>query len=409
MTRTNPRSTCRPLAQSEAGSILILTALSMVVLLGVAALAVDGSYMYTERNRMAAAADAAAKSAAMEYRRSTSSDLQAFANREVAAHGFDPAGATTVTVHRPPSSGSFTSNANYVEVIVSRPTGTFFANILGWASLLPGARAVAGTSPSPSCFVTMQQMSWGNNDTLSAANCGVAVGGNLTLGNGSIITAVSVSVTGTATGGTVAPPPVVNSPPPDDPLAYLPSLSDPGGATCTTAFKLTTDATFTTAQVNNYRCGFDFSSSAVLTLSSGIYYINGPITEKNSGTSVQILGTGPVLIYLGPSGSINLGSNSLVLRLSGWDTDPFKAIVIYQDRANGTDVILGKNGGDIQLQGAVYVPSAQLQMKNNALTANPCSVIVSRTVDIKNGGDINLDDTCASFGGSPIQIVTLAE
>src|SRR3954468_2140273 len=85
------RSASRPhLLKSESGSILILTALAMIVLLGVVALAVDGSFMYTERNRMAAAADGAAKSAAFEVYLGNTDDtaLLAFAKREVSAHGF---------------------------------------------------------------------------------------------------------------------------------------------------------------------------------------------------------------------------------------------------------------------------------------------------------------------------------
>ena len=54
---------------SERGSILILTALSMTVLLGIAALSIDISFMYDKRNRLHAAADAAAKSGAFEVRR----------------------------------------------------------------------------------------------------------------------------------------------------------------------------------------------------------------------------------------------------------------------------------------------------------------------------------------------------
>src|SRR3954453_8707860 len=82
----------RHLLKSESGSILILTALAMIVLLGVVALAVDGSFMYTERNRMSAAADGAAKSAAYEvfHANLTQANLEAFADHEVSQHGFNP-------------------------------------------------------------------------------------------------------------------------------------------------------------------------------------------------------------------------------------------------------------------------------------------------------------------------------
>ena len=144
---------------SERGSILILTALSMTVLLGIAALSLDISFMYDKRNRLHAAADAAAKSGAFEVRRDSSislTDLQTFANQQVSAHGFNPAGTTSVVVHHPPTSGAFTGDAGYVEVIVSEPTSTFFGRILGWTSMTPGARAVAGTSNNLACIITLR-------------------------------------------------------------------------------------------------------------------------------------------------------------------------------------------------------------------------------------------------------------
>ena len=98
---------------SERGSILILTALSMAVLLGIAALSLDISFMYDKRNRLYAAADAAAKSGAFEVRRDESisqTDLEAFANQQVSAHGFNPAGTTSVVVHHPPINGAFTGD-----------------------------------------------------------------------------------------------------------------------------------------------------------------------------------------------------------------------------------------------------------------------------------------------------------
>src|SRR5262245_588754 len=75
-------------ARDEKGSILILTALSLTVLLGIAALSVDASYMYDMRNKLSAAADAAAKSAAIEVHRGNSANIVKFAQHQVIAHGF---------------------------------------------------------------------------------------------------------------------------------------------------------------------------------------------------------------------------------------------------------------------------------------------------------------------------------
>jgi Flp pilus assembly protein TadG len=53
----------------ERGQILILTAISMTALIGMAGLSVDTSFMYDKRNRLSAATDAAAKTAALEVHR----------------------------------------------------------------------------------------------------------------------------------------------------------------------------------------------------------------------------------------------------------------------------------------------------------------------------------------------------
>src|SRR5438552_15089454 len=117
--------------KSERGQILIVNVASLVMLLGVAALSIDASFMYDKRNKLYAAADAAAKSAAAEVHRNpgvSTTDLRTFANHEVSALGLDPGVSTTVTINHPPANGPFTCAAspttcsNYVEAIVSALT-----------------------------------------------------------------------------------------------------------------------------------------------------------------------------------------------------------------------------------------------------------------------------------------------
>jgi hypothetical protein len=170
--------------RSESGSILLLTALSMVMLLGVVALAIDGSYMYTERNRMAAAADAAAKSAAFERKRwgYGNSDLWRVARYEVAWQNLDP--AIVVEVNNPPNTGTYSGDNHYVEVILAKTTQTFFARVLNpvWSSLTPRVRAVAGTATPSACFITMENLDIGR-DTWNLHECAIEVGGDLSANN----------------------------------------------------------------------------------------------------------------------------------------------------------------------------------------------------------------------------------
>ncbi len=157
----------------------MFTAVSLVGLLGIAALSIDAAYMYDRR-------------AAFAKLRNGASNLQAFANREVVVMGLGPVvscgstGGTSVCVNQPPSSGPFAGNPNFVEAIVSeQSTATFFGKVLGWATGSPGARAVAGVSNPAYCLIVMEDMEVGNTcpggspDQFLLNGCGVAVGHNL--------------------------------------------------------------------------------------------------------------------------------------------------------------------------------------------------------------------------------------
>src|SRR6266511_3378337 len=125
---------------SERGSILVLTALVLVALLGMTALAVDAGFLFDVRQKMQSAADAAARSGALEAARGIADTctgtgacgLRPFVEHEALVHGFTHGqGGVTVTINRPPtqSANGFNTNNNYVEVIISRSTSTFFMRL----------------------------------------------------------------------------------------------------------------------------------------------------------------------------------------------------------------------------------------------------------------------------------------
>src|SRR5689334_20931616 len=96
-------------AHQDSGQILVLTTVSMIALLGIMAISLDASFMFEKRNQLHAAADAAAKSAAIEVIRNpavSQASLEKFADQQIIAHGFQPArlgGTANVVVNRPPT------------------------------------------------------------------------------------------------------------------------------------------------------------------------------------------------------------------------------------------------------------------------------------------------------------------
>lgn len=392
-----PSSSRRRLAHagSESGSIVALTALSMAVVLGIVALAVDGSYMYTERNRMAAAADAAAKAAVLEFIRDRSlsnATLQTFANREVFANGFDPAGTATVVLNRPPNSSSaYSGNSNYIQVIVSQPTGTFFARVLSgaWSSVTPAASATAGFSAPENCFVTMQNLSLGN-DTINLGGCGVAVGGNLDPTNPRSTINGPVSISGTCLGGCPGGIPnyKTGQPPPTNPFAGVVS------PTCTSP---TTPPPGTTALGSGCYTGIP----ATVTSLSGIVSVTGLF---DMGSSV----TGTGLLHLTSTATLRVNNNS-TLSLTAINSGAYAGIALLGDSGSSIDA---KNSTTLNVAGAIVMPGSDVNFKNHLhVNDTGCTMMIFRNFDEKNGNGVSLSTAnCAAlFSNASYLDAALAE
>lgn len=117
----------------DSGAVAVIVALSLVVLLGVAALAVDVGYYLVQRGKAQTAADAASLAAASHLPEDVSGARAAaidFAARNL------PDGTTTFT-------GGGAANPGRAAVTVSVSVPTFFARIFGIASVNAAASAVA--------------------------------------------------------------------------------------------------------------------------------------------------------------------------------------------------------------------------------------------------------------------------
>jgi len=401
--------------RGERGQILILTALTMTVLLATAALSIDAAYMYDRRNILHSAADDAAKSAAIERWRSGQADISAFAMLALGARlNVNPSTLTPAPIVRACNAPGATCNAKwagsptYVEVIVGQDTLTFFGRIIGWTSLTPTVRSVAGTSNSNNCMYILgtspTALTIGNNTTLSMPGCGIASNGGMDLKPNSVIDANDVTI-GVGSCQSV-PNCSVSTVPVTDPLAYLTPPAAPSH-TCTSEYgPVTSVETINVTDIDKYYCGMKIDNGTV-NLGPGTYYIAGPIHAKNPGSNITINGS-DLTLYFAPGGSIDLTSNFVSLNLSASLSGPYKAILMYQDPSNPIDAVISKNNGDmISLTGALYFPNAKVTVKNNDGLTNGCAVIVVKEYEMKNNG--NFSNTCSLFGGSPLTTITMAE
>jgi len=163
-----------PFAQKQKGAVTVLVALTLPVLVGAAALAVDLAYLHVVRNELQNDADAAALAGARALYKKSPSTLDwtgaadtarsaialnraaghALADGQVQTGYWDTTQATTGLQGLPMTPG--VNDAPAVQVSLSKadgqnqgPARTFLANLWGIASAPVGVTAVAGvTSPS---------------------------------------------------------------------------------------------------------------------------------------------------------------------------------------------------------------------------------------------------------------------
>lgn len=254
---------------------MVLAAVVLPLLLAFAALALDAGYMFDYKQRMGAAADAAALAGAFEIKRSANIDsltLNPYIRDDAARNGFtDGVGGITITISRPPVTGLHIGDTKYVEVVISRPTPTFFAQILGRSSVTVSARAVAGPDEGTGCVYALNTADTKypiefdipkSGTHINTPKCGIYSNGNFEVVSGSSIdsaAAISVTAASRLGTGTVNPAPTYNSSPATDPFADMDQASLFG---------------------TNWTCGW-----------SG--------QKKSGGVTTNISGTGALIIKLG--------------------------------------------------------------------------------------------------------------
>lgn len=136
------------LRRLEHGQVLALVTISMVILIGFLALAVDVGMLWSERREMQTAADAAAVAAAIALREG---DNVITAGRSAATHNSFTNGSSnvSVTINNPPLAGAYAGNASYVEAIVEQPQPTYFCERSATTPSTSARAPSAGRSAAP--------------------------------------------------------------------------------------------------------------------------------------------------------------------------------------------------------------------------------------------------------------------
>jgi len=433
--------------KEESGQSVVLVALFMgMFLFGFLAFAIDGGYLFHERRMAQAAADAAAIAAAEEVSYGNSGNAQAAANAAATLNGLNTSAATnpaTVTLTTLGSGNySYTGSSSaaptsWVQATVSQPVPTFFLGTFNSSmkSLSVSASAVAsGGQSSPTCVClegsTGQDLNMSNNSKITANSCGVTVdssSGNavgivgsaslsaLTLGtvsstwdnssninnNGSISSSTKV-VQGISTSCAPAMPPAPT---------YSTCVADPGGSYGTFTFGPSSSGG--TICYQNLTVGANGSTD---TLNPGIYVVTGSLHFESGANGHSNLGGNGVFFYLPGTASLTVDNGAVINLVSGGSTESggatapslgaYNGILVYQATGN-TSTLNVQGGSSAYLNGALYAPSAPINLANGTSTSFTAD-IVAQTLTMAGGGTLTSQPT-SNLGTLNISVAKLSQ
>ena len=430
------------LTADRGGAIFIMFALLLPVILGFIGLGVEVAFWYQAKRGLQTAADAAAIAGAYEvWDGNSESAAYTAALREAERNWsatFDSSEFDNDIM--PPTSGSYSGDSSAVEVELSKSVNLMFLGyLMSTSSVTINARAVGtlGTK-STACVLSLSEsssattFSISGNATVDMSGCSVAVNGAATSADGGSdaltvsgattnLTAECYNVVGGVSGAeditTSCSTPGTGGHAVTDPYAYDASddpLPEPDpddlSVKCASSPCTYSDTTIDPGIYDG------ITLQGNITMNPGVYYIKGHNFRVNAnanviGSDVTIFLTSDDAGTTWPSVSV-IGNSEM--DLTAPTTGDQAGVVFYQDRdtptsENTTASFLG--GSDMELEGALYFPAADLSYSGGSLFDSECIQIVAYEVSI--AGDAYLDNNCAMLSGSSnainIQELTLVE
>jgi hypothetical protein len=405
------------------GQTVVFIALSLFVLLGAAAFAVDWGLITFTKHQLQNFVDAAALAGAQELPNASNARQKATENyARNYANNFggtpptpqlitctDPISPTTVCYRIGTDEVQLTTpygsppSPNRLHVRACRNVSLFFARLLGMSSRRVCAEAIArrGGTRFPRGLVVLdgsgnRALFMQGNARLAVLNGSIIVNSNAAdaiFAQGSTtLTASEILVTGnyqTLGSAVITPTPQTGQPPVPDPLASLPA-PNPAGLP---VFSGRTISGVATLQPGVYTGLVRLIGNAFVTMQPGTYiFRNGLQVWGNA----RLVGNGVTLYVEG--GRIEVQGNGQ-MSLTPPTSGTYAGITIFYARTNSNPLWL--SGISVQnIQGTVYLPRSLLQLQGNAnfgpgmivtwraeIIGNPTVTIQAQEPPAATGGD----------------------
>jgi Flp pilus assembly protein TadG len=419
--------------EKRPGHIVVFMALMITVLIGVAAIAIDGGVIQDNVQKLQAAADASALAGAEELFRNwqvgagfdVGGSAKAAAVALAARNGYSNDGVDSIItpndfttgvsgqgqgtgnitvvnhgVFIPPVTGDHVGKAGYVEVVIQYNQKRNFSSIYGTQRIAARARAVAeggwkaGTmgilllDPTGSASLDVV-----GNGAMSVVGAPLIVDSNaadagVTTGSGTVSvssnTEMDFSGSPGATGsGSWIGPLKTNQTPVPDPLLYLPEPS----ATGATVQKKVNAAgnQVVTIDPGAYSGGIKISGQASLIMNPGIYYMVGGGFSFTGQGSLNAVGVMIVNLPSSNSDIINInGTGSIVM--APMDTGIYRGILLWQQRSS-TNTINVTGNGSSNISGTFYAAHGTLNVSGNGSQDVLGSQYISYDMKVNGNGN----------------------
>jgi hypothetical protein len=396
------------------GTVIVLAAVSMTLMLGVLAVALDGGVLLSGRRHAQAAADASALAAADRLFRKypTEQGLDPSGTARQAAlkvardNGYTNDGiASVLTLDIPPRTGPFAGRPGYAEVNLEARLPRAFSRLWGSDRRSVRTRAVArGTWGSYNAGILVLDPT--SKGSLNAGGSGYTLfnGGSKVIVNSAHPEALIVNGSGgmkapvfdiyggysTPGGGMLVGQINLGVEPTPDPLAYMPQ-PNPASLPVQSTRPLNITSGNRTLSPGVYLGGVSVGGQANVILQPGIYYIDGGgFTFTGQG---RLTGS-EVMIFNNPrtnSDKINInGSNSSSVSLTPPKSGLYQGIVFFQNRLSSVPMNVAGNGL-FTVTGTFYAAGALLSVAGNSAGNVIGSQYISYKLETSGTADILID------------------
>lgn len=403
------------LRRNERGNVLFLVAAGLPMTVGAAAMTTDMIQWTLWNRELQRQADSGALAGA--YALTQSKTVSSSVTTDLGKNA-DPTLTVTSTIENAPTAGSYAGNTKAVRVILQTSRKLPFSSLfLSTPPTIKVEATAAVVSVGQYCVVALENtpaigINMGGSTTVNLG-CGMIANSTGTNGinavnaygsaaiNSSPVAAVGgLSTDSHFASGTVFLP---YSPPQADPFATLPNPSLPGDCGGNIYNNVSVQPSdVTTLSPGCYNNGLDIKGT--VTLNPGTYYIDGSSFKVNSGAVIN--GTGVTIILTSSTAATSPSSVATIdinggatLNLSASTSGTYAGVLIYQDRRandSGTEKING-NASSF-LQGAIYMPSREVQFTGTSGMSTNCLQLVSRRVILSGNSAIN--NSCPSGSGA---------